>query len=994
MASDSMIKNITRRISAIEDELTQLKRQVAMLRGADKVKQAQQVQATATAEQQPVAARPEPVQKKRPVKTGKNRWELEQLFTGNILGKLGILAIVIATAWFIKFAIDKHYINESVRVMLGIVIGSLMSWFGLHLYKKKYRVLSFSLFGGGISVISISIFGAYYFYDLLATSETFVMLLLLMVFTSIVSRRAESQALLIFSIIGAFILPVVMSHNENSYKFLFSYLTIINLFYFWLRYGKQFYFTGWVLLAANYIMYTGWSFSNLADSGFLIPFLFIVVTFTILQLSENLVQSTSKVFHVFRLIFTIVNLFAFSILSYTSIDHFYPGFTAHWLLIITGLLLLLFKESHRRNKTLTDTALTQAFEVLLLWGVLTVAGIDFFNNSLLSLMLIILSGLFAIAVFHKNNLFLNITASFFFVIALMRLLFFEERAINAMAIINIQFSLFVIAAVVSAYLGYLATRHAHRFFRITYFISSVVIIILGSMYENYYEVADSSFKHLNYSYILAFYASIFLITGIVKKKPFLRITGMVLAGVMVMKLYLYDIWLLSTTVRIIAGFSLGVFLVILSLFYQKFKDRILPGLKVMLLFSFTFAIVYGTKPVYAADDFRTAGFFYLKDLKPSGSMTGQARYGKFMIDDDLYKNSRMYDIRIVAGEETLPYFTRPVFENPAKTDVSKIEVIYDNASNNERVYVLRLPEISENRHFTRLIFSSGSNFETSAQIQFSNDAKSWQNLGYYSLYRYDNASETSINLKQIKARYLRIRLNQNEYLKFISAVHRSDLQKEFFTETFEKDSDRIIYEVTSANDSIIKIENPMRRKVNRLQLTFKDSRYDRRIEIDVFDKSYKRFTHYYSTSLIKVSGEPAPHSIDLGNQNAESIRVVIENGNDDPLELKQVSLVSEVEEVIFELPTAISPDTDLKVYYGNEYAYAARYDISSTVDFSQNFTDFKLLKQEDNPDFGYSIFYPPLSVYILRGLFVLMLIFLTFFVYRFTRENKKAGIVQ
>ena len=53
-----------------------------------------------------------------------------------------------------------------------------------------------------------------------------------------------------------------------------------------------------------------------------------------------------------------------------------------------------------------------------------------------------------------------------------------------------------------------------------------------------------------------------------------RLTGIILGVVLISKFYLYDIWTMSIVVRIIAGFSLGIGLVLLSIIYQKYKDKI------------------------------------------------------------------------------------------------------------------------------------------------------------------------------------------------------------------------------------------------------------------------------------------------------------------------------------------------------------------------------------------------------------------------------------
>ncbi|MDH5657345.1 MAG: DUF2339 domain-containing protein, partial [Spirochaetia bacterium] len=75
---------------------------------------------------------------------------------------------------------------------------------------------------------------------------------------------------------------------------------------------------------------------------------------------------------------------------------------------------------------------------------------------------------------------------------------------------------------------------------------------------------------------LAAFALVFFLTGFIRNNKDLRFGGIIFVFLIVLKLYLYDIWNMNLAVRIIALFTLGIGLVSLSFAYNKLKNKILP----------------------------------------------------------------------------------------------------------------------------------------------------------------------------------------------------------------------------------------------------------------------------------------------------------------------------------------------------------------------------------------------------------------------------------
>ena len=75
------------------------------------------------------------------------------------------------------------------------------------------------------------------------------------------------------------------------------------------------------------------------------------------------------------------------------------------------------------------------------------------------------------------------------------------------------------------------------------------------------------------SVFLALYGVVTLAFGMLGKSAIDRTLGLVLLGTVVVKLYLYDVWLLTRFYRITALIVLGVLLLIASYLYSRFKRR-------------------------------------------------------------------------------------------------------------------------------------------------------------------------------------------------------------------------------------------------------------------------------------------------------------------------------------------------------------------------------------------------------------------------------------
>ena len=143
----------------------------------------------------------------------------EKFIGENLFGKIGILVFVIGVGFFVKYAIDKDWINETLRTVLGFLTGSALLVVAERL-QKKYRTFSSLLAGGAF---------AFHFYHLFPQTVAFIILIAITLFMSILSILYDRRELAIISLVGGFLAPFLVSTGNGNYLVLFTYMSILNL---------------------------------------------------------------------------------------------------------------------------------------------------------------------------------------------------------------------------------------------------------------------------------------------------------------------------------------------------------------------------------------------------------------------------------------------------------------------------------------------------------------------------------------------------------------------------------------------------------------------------------------------------------------------------------------------------------------------------------------------------------------------------------------------
>jgi uncharacterized membrane protein len=209
-----------------------------------------------------------PIPKKSWVETFKEKNpDLEKFIGENLINKLGILILVLGISFFVKYAIDKDWINEPARVGIGILCGSLVMAIA-HKLKKNYASFSSVLVAGAISIFYFTIYIAFHEYQLFSQTVAFIIMALITAFSTLVSVSYNRQELAVLSLIGGFAAPFMLSTGEGNYVVLFTYVAILNIGILAVSYFKKWKVSTILAFVFTTLLFSGWCAVKIGNSKF------------------------------------------------------------------------------------------------------------------------------------------------------------------------------------------------------------------------------------------------------------------------------------------------------------------------------------------------------------------------------------------------------------------------------------------------------------------------------------------------------------------------------------------------------------------------------------------------------------------------------------------------------------------------------------------------------------------------------------------------------
>ncbi len=284
----------------------------------------------------------------------KSTAEFETLIGGNILNRIGALALIFGIGFFLKYAFDNDLISPVVRILIGFVIGVSLIVGGMRANAKKFEVFSQGLFGAGISTLYLSIYAALNFYQLLPQAVAFVLMSAVTAVALLVAVRYNSRAISLLGWAGGFLTPFLLASAEPNAIGLFVYLALLNLGMVAVVFLKP----EWVVIEllsviATFLVYAAWFAGHGEKTGTLTKTFFLTL-FWILFLASEAYRALNDERRQFRLRAATSALNALLYFGFLYASLMPTWWFSIATVLIASVYLALFWTIQKRNPTATS----------------------------------------------------------------------------------------------------------------------------------------------------------------------------------------------------------------------------------------------------------------------------------------------------------------------------------------------------------------------------------------------------------------------------------------------------------------------------------------------------------------------------------------------------------------------------------------------------------------------------------------------------------------
>ncbi len=281
--------------------------------------------------------------------------------------RVGIAAIVMCVAYFLKWSIDRELLGPAARVALSMITGLGMVISGMRLIRTKYHMIGQGLMGGGILVLYFSVFAASSLYALIGLPLAFALMILVTVTAGFLAVRTNAMLIAILGIAGGFLTPVILHAPTLSLPGLYSYMLLLSFGILGIAHYRQWRLLNYLGFFFTYALFFQ-SLQSYRSEDFPFAMSFLTALFVVhasIVYIHNVVRGkpsgTMDILHLTG------NALIFALTGYGLINHEfgrpYPAILSVGLAIffIAHAMVFLRKKQVDRNMSITLIALAGAF---------------------------------------------------------------------------------------------------------------------------------------------------------------------------------------------------------------------------------------------------------------------------------------------------------------------------------------------------------------------------------------------------------------------------------------------------------------------------------------------------------------------------------------------------------------------------------------------------------------------------------------------------------
>jgi len=510
--------------------------------------------------------------------------DLETVIAGRWFNRIGIVALLIAVSYFLKLAFDNNWIGPSGRVAIGIALGALMMPWSSWLLGRGYSYFSEGIVALGEATLFLSVWAGCQYYTLYSKDVGFFAMILITAAMAAIALGRDSQRIAVLCLVGGYATPMLVSTGKDHQVVLFTYLLILGAGMLVMGERKDWYSLAPISFIGTQLYYWGWysEFYHRAPSPLERTTVFATLFFLLFATLPVLRAVKEGVLGELDILVTTVNSFAYVGALYAL---FWPDDRWPFTLLILALaaghiavarVLPVAKDGKSALARYIFAGLGLTFATLAIPIRLEGKWITFCLS--VEGAILVWSGFRALSGFLRQFGYVLLTISAF------RVLLFPPPA--GAFLFNQRFGAYLLLIVCFGVALWAAREHMEEtgsqeknelgIFSVA--INVYALVALSLEFWDYFGKAstqiDSSLaQHLSLSVLWTVYATVLILVGVQQKSALLRWQALLLFGLVVVKVFLYDLASLDRAYRILSFFVLGSVLLVVSFLYTRKLSR-------------------------------------------------------------------------------------------------------------------------------------------------------------------------------------------------------------------------------------------------------------------------------------------------------------------------------------------------------------------------------------------------------------------------------------
>ncbi len=271
--------------------------------------------------------------------------------------RVGILALVLCAAYFLKWSIERGILGPEGRVAITVAAGAALLVFGERLIGKRYNIMGQGLMGTGIITLYFSaLAGGPMLYGIFSSHSALALVVLVTVVAGVLAVRKDSMFSAIIGMAGGYLAPVLLKIPDTPLTGLYGYMLLLGLGIMSVSRYKNWHLLNLPALIVTYAVFA-WSLQFYEKSDFPTAMIFLSLFF-LLHVAQGNIRHVWLRAHASSpgLFYQILNTILYSSAGYGLIRHAhgrpFPALLALALAAFFTLHVYIFKSVQKHNKPL------------------------------------------------------------------------------------------------------------------------------------------------------------------------------------------------------------------------------------------------------------------------------------------------------------------------------------------------------------------------------------------------------------------------------------------------------------------------------------------------------------------------------------------------------------------------------------------------------------------------------------------------------------------